>query len=429
MAVPHNIQHTLYSHISANTESPQIINSTHSLNTHILFCLVLFVDVALLCFMISQTSIYIREANNFFLNATLPNHLANFGVQCIQYLFHNPILNDYGLRLPFVCLHIINCILLYNIALCILRKPNDALLCAILFMAIPGVSMQALLVSYMGILTLLCFLIVYIQVRYKRIAYELFLIAIFLDSGSAILCLALFFYALFKRKTGMIVFSILCFGINMYQFEPIYGVPKSYFLDTLGLMALVFTPVFFVYYVAATYSYTFKKAPLLLHLIPFVGFLFILLFSTRQKIEIESFLPPLCVGIPFFIQKILFDIRSRLPNFRARYIVRIYALITFLIFGNIILFGNKLTYYVSDVRHNFAYSFYEAKEVAQALYDRGITYIHVPYAELALRLRFYGINADIQNMPPKYILQSSPHGDIILTYGNTIVAQYAVMPY
>ncbi len=244
----------------------------------------------------------------------------------MQHFFHNPLFNDYGMRLPFICLHILNCILMYSISLHILHKSSDSIVCVLLFMAIPGVSAQALVLSYMGILTLLCLLIVYFQVRYKRIAYELFIIAVFLDSGAAILCLALFFYALLKRKAYTMVFSMICFGVNMYQFAPIHGVPNSYFFDTLGLMSLVFTPVLFVYYVAATYSYTFKKSPLLLHLIPFVGFLFIMLFSTRQKIEIESFLPPLCVGIPFFMQKILFDLRSRLPQFRMRYKIRIYLL-------------------------------------------------------------------------------------------------------
>lgn len=416
----------LHAYIPKNTESLQLDSVV--LHTHILFCFALFIDILLLCFMIGEISIYSREAKSFFLNETLSDHIANFGVWLIQYLFNNPMLNDYGLRLPFVCLHVINCILLYATSIRILNKPNDALLCVILFMSIPGVSVQALIVSYMGILTLLCLLIVYIQVRYQRIAYELFLIAIFLDSGSAILCLALFFYALLMRKTYTIVFSIVCFGINMYQFTPIHGIPHSYFLDTLGTMALVFTPIFFVYYVAATYSYTFKKEPLLLHLIPFVGFLFILLLSTRQRIEIESFLPPLCVGIPFFIQKILFDMRSRLPQFRSHYKIRFYALVLLLVFGNIILFGNKLTYYISDVKHNFAYSFYEAKEVAKALHKKNITHIYIPNSELALRLRFYGINADSTNSQPKYTLQPSSNGQIILRYGRIKVAQYSIAP-
>lgn len=419
----------LNAYIPKKTELTSIDSRTSHINA--IFCFILLIDIALLCFMVSEISIYSREANSFFKNATLPDYIANFGVWAIQYIFHNPMLNDYGLRLPFVFLHTINCILLYNIALHILHKPKDVLLCVVLFMAIPGVSMQALVVSYMGILTFLCLLIVYIQIRFKRIAYELFLIAIFLDSGGAILCLALFFYALLKRKTYTIIFSIVCFGINMYKFTPIHGVPNSYFVDTLGLMSLVFTPIFFVYYVAATYSYTFKKEPLLLHLIPFVGFLFILLFSTRQKIEIESFLPPLCVGIPFFTQKMLFDMRSRLPRFRYRYKIRVYSLILLLIFGNIVLFGNKLTYYISDVRHNFAYSFYEAKEVAKALHKLNITHIYVPYSDLSLRLRFYGINTDYisKNNSPKYKLESNKNGTIVITYGNIKVAQYKIIPF
>lgn len=411
------MQYNTAQHISA---------SDIRLGTHALFCLIMLLHTLLLCFMISETSIYIHEAQQFFRNDTLPYHLANLGVWCVQALFGDPMLNDYGLRLPFVLLHLINCTLLYAISLSVLRKPNDALLCVLLFVSIPGVSLQALVVSYMGILTLLCFLIIYIQVRYRRIAYELFCIAIFLDAGSAILCLALFFYALYERKTYTIIFSMLCFGITMYQFAPIHGIPRSYFLDTLGLMALVFTPVLLVYYIAATYSYTLKRSPTLLHLIPFVGFIFILLLSVRQKIEVESFLPPLCVGIPIFIQRIVFDIRSRLPRFRQRYILRIAALVLFLLLGNVVLFGNKLIYYVSDVQRNFAYSFYAAKEVAQALHERKITSIEIPNGDLAVRLRFYGIEQG--DSKPKYRLEMRPDGDIQIIYGARVLAQYAVVP-
>ncbi|MCI5785896.1 MAG: hypothetical protein MR025_00355 [Helicobacter trogontum] len=425
MAALHNIKHNLCDY----THNNQALNPIGCLKTHMLFYIILLLDVALLCFMVDQTSIYIKEAYIFFDRDSLPSYLANFAVSCVQYFFHDSLLNDYGMRLPFICLHILNCILMYNISLHILRKNTDSILSVVLFMAIPGVSAQALILSYMGILTFLCLLIVYIQIRYKRIAYELFIIVVFLDSGSAILCLALFFYALLKRKTYTIVFSMVCFGINMYQFSPIHGVPHSYVLDTLGLMALVFTPVFFVYYIAATYSYTFKKSPLLLNLIPFVGFLFIMLFSTRQKIEIESFLPPLCVGIPFFMQKILFDLRSRLPQFRMRYKIRIYGLVLFLLFGNIVLFGNKLTYYVSDVQHNFAYSFYEAKDLAKELYKRNITHINVSNSDLALRLNFYGINTSIKPTLPKYALVESNKGSIVITYGNIKVSQYAIISY
>lgn len=397
-----------------------------SLHTHALFCLALFIDVSMLCFMISEISIYSKEARGFFSNSTLPDHIANFGVGVIQYFFHNPMLNDYGLRLPFVCLHIINCILLYAISIHILRKPKDALLCVLLFMSLPGVSVQALVVSNMEILTFLCFLIVYVQVRYRRIAYELFLIIIFLDSCGAILCLAMFFYAISARKNYTIIFSMVCFGINMYLFAPIHGVPNSYFTDTLGLMAIVFTPVFFVYYISISYNYTFSKEPLLLHFIPFIGFIFILLISTRQKIDVESFFPILCVGIPCFIQRVSFSISSLLPQFRFNYKMRVYILVLFLAFENIMLFGNKLTYLFVE-KHNFAYSFYEAKEVAKALYERNITNINVPYTDLALRLRFYGINADSKSMP-KYTLRASTKGQIKIIYCNVKVAQYAIVP-
>lgn len=394
--------------------------------THILFCVLLIFDIFLLIFMIEQTSIYIKEAEGFFLDSRFCYHLANFGVACINFLFQDPLLNDYGLRLPFVFIHIINCVLIYNISLLVLRKANDALLCAVLFMMIPGVSIEALIVSNVGIITFIALLLIFYQIKYNKILYTPLVVIVFLDSGGAILCLALFFYALLHRKTRTLLFAIVCFGINMSIFSPIHGVPQSYFLDTIGFLSLLFSPALFIYYVAVLYFYTFHNKSSLLNLIPFIGFIFILLLSTRQQIKIESFLPPLSVGLPIFVQKILFDIRCRLPQFRWRYYVRVWIVLLFLLLGNLGLFGNKLTYLVTHER-NYAYSFYEAKEIARELHKRKITYIEIPNQKLKLRLKFYGINATSQGIPPVYMLRESNNGSIKIMYFGTIVSQYQIV--
>ncbi len=402
-------------------------NTIQSYTYHCIFILILSIDVLLLMFMVSETSIYINEARGFFLNDSLHFNIANFGVNIIQSISNNPLLNDYGLRLPFIFIHIMNCILIYKIGLYTLHKKSDAILCTIIFMAIPGVSVEAVIVSNSSIITFICLIIIYSQEKYNKIRYELFIFVSFLDAGGSILCLALFFYALLKNKTKTLIFSIVCFGVNMFIFAPIHGIPQSYFIDTIGLMSIVFTPILFIYYIAVVYSCTFSKPPSLLNLIPFIGFVFILLLSTRQKINIESFLPQLSVGMPFFMQKVLFDIRCRLPSFRMRYILRLAVTIIFLFVGNVILFGNKIVYLFGEQKHNFAYSFYEAKDVAKELHNKNILNIEIPNKDLALRLRFYGINAK-ENAQPKYRLQPSANGEIKIIYFGKIVAQYDIKP-
>ncbi|RDU71335.1 hypothetical protein CQA66_06590 [Helicobacter aurati] len=401
---------------------------------HLIFCILLILNCLLLLWFIAQTSIYSQEAIRFFhfqdshanlgreFSAAFCYKLAFIGVSIVQWLGIHAIYNDFGLRAPFLLLHICNCVLLYIIALKMLRKAQDSLLCVGIFMLIPGISVSALVVSNTSVLIFLSLLIIYWQVIHNRIAYPLFVVAIFLDSGGSILCLALFFYALYYRKNKTIIFAILCFGINMYLFAPIYGVPKSYFLDTIGFLAIIFTPVFFVYYCAYLYFYTLHNTPSFVNVIAFIGFIFVLLLSIRQPIKADSFIPFLVVGIPVFVDKMQTELRVRLPQFRIKYLIRIGCIASFLIFGNIILFGNKLTYYFSN-EHNFAYPFYAAKEIAKELYAKNITHIQVE-GNLGIRLAFYGINTD--STAPYQLIQIR-NGNINIVYGKHTVAQYGII--
>ena len=349
--------------------------------------------------------------------------LANLGVSIVGKLGLSPIYNDFGLRLPFLLIHLANCLLLYKISLRILKKPKDALLCAGIFMLIPGISVGALVVSNISLLLFLTLFIIYVEERQRFLIYPAIACAVFLDAGASILCLGLFFYSLCYRHNWILVFSVVCFGINMYLFAPIFGVPKSYFLDTIGFLAIVFTPVLFIYYCAYLYSYTFHNPPSLLNLIAFIGFIFVLLLSTRQSIKADSFLPLLSVGLPIFVDKMMRELRVRLPQFRLKYRIRLVLVFLFLAIGNLVLFGNKLTYYFSS-EHNFAYSFYEAKEIAKQLHDKGLVTIQVD-GILGSRLAFYGIDTSPNPKAPKLI--PSKNGEIRLIYGSFVLASYSVV--
>lgn len=391
-----------------------------------LFILALIIDFVALMLMINETSIYAREARGFFEDNKLSFHIANFGVRVCEFFFNDPLLNDFGARTPFVILHIFSCILMYNISLLVLKNASHALFCVILFMLIPGVSIEALIISNVEILTFTSLLIIYYQLRYDRILYVMFIFVVFLDAGGAIITLSLFFYSLIYRKTKTLIFAIICFGVNMSIFSPIHGVPRAYIVDILISLLLLFSPALFIYYVAILYSWTFHNKASLLNLIPFVGFIFVFLLSTRQQVQIQSFLPELSVALPIFVKKVMFNINSRLPQFRLAYKVRIYIVLIFLILGNIALFGNKITYFFIKEK-NFAYPFYGAKEIARQLHKRGLTYIFVPNKDLEMRLRFYGINTMRKNTPPKYKLIESKNGDINVIYNGTKVSSFEII--
>ena len=61
------------------------------------------------------------------------------------------------------------------------------------------------------------------------------------------------------------------------------------------------------------------------------------------------------------------------------------------------------------------------------MHKRKITYIEIPNQKLKLRLKFYGINATSQGIPPVYMLRESNNGSIKIMYFGTIVSQYQIV--
>lgn len=387
------------------------------------FILVMIVNVSILLIMVNETSIYYKEAILVEKNNEFAGFLANISLSFFHLFSKDYLLNDFFARAPFILFHILNCILLYLISLQILRKKSHVIFCVILFVSVPGVSIQSLLISKAVVITFISLLISYIHLKWNQIAYPLFVVAIFLDQSSSILFLALFFYSLINHKNIALVFAMLCFALNMYIFSPIRGVPYAYFLDTVGIMALLFSPIFFIYYCYAIYSSSFHKNVKLINLIPLIGIIFTLLLSIRQEINLESFIPVIIIGIPFLVLKLMSDLNIRLSKFRGVYRSRIAAIILFLVFENLILFGNKITYLFSP-HLNFAYSFYGAKEIAINLGRMGIDQIFVDDSNLSIRLKFYGIDtSDEIRLTPAY------HGDFDIRFLGVNIASYKVTKY
>ncbi|PAF49667.1 hypothetical protein BKH43_06580 [Helicobacter sp. 13S00401-1] len=388
---------------------------------HFYFLVLLTLHVIILLVMINEISIYYKEALLVAKDNSLPAYIANLS---IEFFGHN----DFALRVPFLILHIINTTLLYLISLKVVRRKEDALLVVFIFMLIPGVNIIALLVSKSSIILLITLLIVFLKLYFRHISYVLFIVISFLDSSGAVLLLSLFFYGLIFKNIKILVFSIVFFGINMYIFSPIRGVPEAYFLDTLGLFAMLLSPLLFIYYCYAIYDSVLSKATLL-NLIPFVGIIFILLLSTRQEIDIESFFPPLLVGLPLLVVKILSDIRLRLKVYARAYTFRLVIILIVAFLSTALLLGNKITYLFTK-EPNFAYSFYEAKEIAHDLKAMGITHIQVYSDTLRERLKFYGIsNGDRYKLEPFYPRKNKTFENaIVIKYLGEIIHIYEVKP-
>lgn len=384
----------------------------------IFFLLIAFSSIALLTWMIGELSISYKEADGFFNAQGIIFDLSRFSVR----LFGQ---NDYALRAPLVLIHFLNMILIYAIGRNYLKKPTDSLFLVFVYALLPGINFSALLLVKSGVIIFISLLICYINVRYKKISYILLFISIFIASSSSVLFLAVAFYAIKNKMPKTLIYCLFGFSFNMYLFDlDIGGRPEGHFLDLLGEMAMLFSPFLFIYYVYTLYWAITKNQNNLMTYISVTSLVFTLLLSIRQNIDTEIFIPMCVVGLPIMIKSFFNDMRLRLPEFRARYKMRFFVVFFVLFLETFSLFGNKLTYFF-NAKNNFASNYYLVKELADGIKKYNLTNIHTKDADLALRLKFYGINDG-----DKYRLIKIPNGkkgDIEIHYMGKNIRSYNII--
>lgn len=381
--------------------------------------LLIVANVAILFFAISSLSISGYEAKILFEENSIISKLAKVSL----WLFGQ---NDYALRAPFIFIHTLNLILLYEYSKRFLKKESDAFLVLFVYMLMPGVISSALVLNGAGITILATLLLLlFIEIK-KGFAYFLLSIYLFLDNSFSILFLALFFYSVYKKDQVLMPFSLLLFGINMYIFGfDDGGKPKGYFLDTIGVFAAIFSPLLFIYFVYSLYRVLIKEKKSLLWFISFVSFALALLLSFRQKIVIEDFAPFLVLGIIITVKTFLEAYRVRLPEYRKNYKIGFGIVIGVLFFLSLTILFNKPFYSLyQDPKKHPIYHYHVAKDLAKALKENGIYGVLTDNNQLSLRLKFYGID----NKGDYYLMQKESPGYIkkidINYYSNNVASFY-----
>lgn len=352
------------------------------------FLLILILSCGALLFMVSEMSISYKEANRLLSDTSLLYHFVRFLLDVFG-------VNDYSLKGSFIAIHCCNMILMYMIGRLYLRKASDSLFLVMIYALLPGVNFSALLLGKSGFIIFMLLLLCYAHLRYKRIPYVLIFLSGFFDIAFSVVFIALGIYAIRKRKTKTFIASIIGFGINMFLYSGVIeGVPKAYFLDSLGMLGVLFSPFLFIYLIYGLYAgVTRRNDDSLMLYIATSGIVLMLLLSMRQEIDMQSFAPLCVVGLPVMVYDFFHNMRVRLKIYRTRFKVRMLVIMVALCLQIFLLYGNKLTYLVSQTP-NFASNYYIAKDVARILKSKHITTLKVQDSRLALRLNFYGIQTD-----------------------------------
>ena len=395
-----------------------MIYSQHNLRFHILFVFTLILHILSLFFNINEISIHYKEALGFFYSDEFIYRLARVSYETLGH-------NDFALRAPFVFVHICNILLLYAICLNYFKRASDGYLCVLVYMLLPGIVFSSILISKTNIIIFLALICIYWQKRFSRNPYFTPAFSVFLDPSFSILYLGMFFYALRNKDTAYLFFTLLCFGINMSFFGiDVSGHPQSHFIDTLGGLMFLFSPLLLVYYIYTLIA-SVRKHNEFMSYISLSALVFVTILSLRQKVDLQTLVPLSVIALPVVIKHFLSDIRIRLKMFAKPYVMRLNLILLFMFLQSLGLYFNKFFYLFSTQSH-FAHSYYYGKEIANALKSKGIESIQAEDKKLELQLRFYGIDSTANTILRK--TQDTQQSDISVEYLWKIIARYKITP-
>ncbi|MEA3512294.1 MAG: glycosyltransferase family 39 protein [Campylobacterota bacterium] len=357
------------------------------INKHsIAFISLLLFHFMILLFLVDGYSISYNEAEIFFNQSNLLSHIIDISTSIFGQ-------NDYGLRLPFILSYTLSSILIYLITFDYFKRQRDRFISLSIFMLLPGLNSAALLVNNSIIIVFLTLLFIYLYKKENKLYIFLLPIYLFIDNSFAILFLALFFFALKNKNNYLLIYNLILFGISMsiYGFD-IGGIPRGYFIDTFSIYATIFSPVLFLYFFYAIYRIGLKWDKDIFWYISITALGLSLLFSLRQKIQIEDFAPFVVISIPIMTKLFIHSLRVRLKEFRKPHIYVLRIAIGVLLFNFILFVYNKPLYLVLDEPNkHFAYKYNIAKELSLELKGLNINSLHTNDEEMKLRLLFYGI--------------------------------------
>ncbi|WP_104749869.1 hypothetical protein [Helicobacter cynogastricus] len=372
-------------------------------------------DLLLGIYQSSEISVSYKEALFYF---STPNYLADrLFLQALHALvdFSSAwISKDIALRLPNLLLHVLNVFLIYLLSCRLQSKyPYDPLLSALTFALLPGVQLGTILLGKVSLLlNMALWAILVFNTRYF---YALVVLFAWGDSSCMVLLSAFLLHTLKHKSYQKALIISVALLFNLLYFKPIFGMPQGFFLNTIFVMLLLYSPCLCLYYPYALYTQVVKKhrQDSLIGLVGATGFCLPLILSLRQELYAQ-FLAYGMLGIPILLKQALSSIRVHLPIFRTHYRIRYSLIFGTLILESFFLWGG----YNPMVRTHFI-----VKELATTLQERGIKEIRTFSPKMALRLRFY----DIKEGGRIFLIESNKPADINISYKHKIVASYTLV--
>lgn len=351
-----------------------------------ILALLLGVNFILLAALIQGLSISFYEANILYGESSLLKYYLTFFLNIFGW-------NDYALRFPMVALHFLSAILLYHISTYYLPRKSDRVWVLLIYLLLPGITSSALLVNIAGLKIFALFLFIYMYLRVKDWSLFVLPLFMFLDPTAIFLYFSISLFGFVRKQwlmgsvsLGLMLGALLVFGMD------IGGTPEGRFLDALGIYSAIFSPIVFIYLFYVLYRRYMSNDRDLIWMIASSMFVFSLLLSFRQKVNIQDFAPYMMIALPLAAQTFFHTYRVRLSMFRRRYRVLFYGAFILLVLNALAVTFNPWLYkWIKDPKDHFSYPMHVAKELAYTLHESDIDCVNTDDTKMQLRLRFYGI--------------------------------------
>lgn len=356
------------------------------MNPRIFFFLLLGVDALLLISAIPDLSISYHEAQIYFQKTSTIHYLINASTSIFGQ-------NNHALRLPMIILHLLSVGLLYAIAKPYIKYERDRLWLVGIYMLLPGINSVALLVDDAGVILFFAMLYIYLQQRCYKLAYLLLPLLMVIHPSFMFLYLALTLFAYESQNRKLFITNTILFILTLliYGFD-VSGAPEGQFLDTLGIYAIIFSPIVFLYLFYVLYRRTLVGERDSLFYIGTVTFILSLLLSFRQRVDVAMFAPFLMLTLPLAMQSFFHSYRVRLRMHRTKYRLMFSIAFILLLLNVISVFLHKEIYYLlNSPKDHFAFRLHVAEDLAQALNKLNLTCIDSSDKQMQLRLQYYGI--------------------------------------
>ncbi len=335
----------------------------------------------------ATTPISPSEASLFFQDNVTVTTLLMHGGQAL-------LSGELGFRLPFLFLGLLNALLFYQVTAYSLSREEDRCVALLFYLMLPGVIISTVLANDAVVMSSLILLFLFFYLRGDRYLSLLPLLLLSLVHWSALyIYMIMMLYGLFQKEKWTFVSSILAlFVYLLLGIDTPQGSDQSYFFELLGIDAMIFSPLLFIYLFYALYRTLLRGERDLIWYLSFGTLVISLGLSLQERIRITDFSAYLMLGIIVVVRTYYHSLRVRLREFRCSYKVIFWIVTVSLIVSSFsILLHQPIYRLAGKENYTIVAPVYAPYDRMKRLKSDGKTCVQEVNRKVRDQMRYYGL--------------------------------------